>query len=544
MHWTEAANAASPSTASSAKQWVTISTDVSPSSPNNTDENDIPQFSDPLDSLLHHLKMLQWSVVPSRIPSVELDRVWNEGCAYYRLRNTELNGDFASNVNGRAVRHLYALSTSGQQAVLELVVKTPPVNNELFNTVQSQHPSRAHFTSLSSVNENYWDLLPDACLFENVDEATQSDHSLIVDTLRLIPNEISVLLKHVYQSLKNQEQEAKLKSIGKHSYDRVLLLMKCLKELYSIKSRSHDAVIQAMEKVVGSLNGVTKVDIYCRDVQPKHLSVMEQNRNSTTVKSTNGRGGNESEYHIIYGSEKGPLSSGATSPTSSIASSVQSHMSSKDRAKAAIQAEKQKFLLKRQQSISNDTSKVPPASLPSNTPSTSRGFKRAQTTGPLSMSSLQVSSNSSSRAVTGRMEALEISDRKLSTPFTNSGGNMKIDEETEEDSHYGDDMASEISGKSVFTNALSPPQQLKMSQSNAVRRRKTEKNKFQYVFEFQVHDIVGSMTVVTVTDLSSSDTELFSTIASSVGRRIYDMYGDGKQKRMLADLQKELKLKR
>lgn len=486
----------------------------------------------PLDSLLHYLHLLQWSVVPSPIPATQLEHVWTSGSTYVKC--------------DKAVRHLYPLVESGQQAVLEILLKTPPPtpaspsaspHQQQHPEVYAESPSRQRSTrfDLSSIggavniHEKDWEVIPEPYLFAAVDANAEADHTLILDSLQLIPNEVSVLIKHIHQSLRHQEHEKKLKTISQDWSDRVSLLTNSLQELASLKSKQCATVIQGMESIISKMKGVSRVDIYCRD--------------AAGSKRTSKRG-DETENHVIYGTGKNafPASSSSTtsSPTASIATNVstQSRMSAKEKAKASIEAEKQQFLLRRQQSMTSDNASVTSGQVSTMTPLAStnntRSYKRSQTTaGRLGLSSLQTS-NPSPRAVTGRMTALEATTQGTSTPIVTTT-DVDID-----DNETVNSFVTEATGVSEITG---PVQMSKITNKRPTSQpSKSPRNrKYPYEFKFRVQEVVGSVTVTTYSEITSSDVSMFETIAAAVGRRVYDLYTEEKQRRFSAELEKELK---
>lgn len=496
MHWREEQPDATAS-APPAPHWVTVTESPSPlSSPSSSltqraaATSSPPRPPDSLQSLAQCLKQVQWSLSRSRISAHELEGAWKRGAAFYRARESEdSSGGEAFLVSnggaGQAVRHLYSLAESGQAAVLEVVIRTPPP--------PSDGAAGGGGSSSWERESNCWEQIQQPCLFTNSASLGDvvSEHTLLLATIAIIPHEVSLLIKQVHSSLRNQGHCIALKTAENESRKRADLLTQCLQELFSSSSRECATVLQALEDVLGRQEGVRSAQIYCRDLRPKHLSVLEQARDSAGGgagdKSSSSRRSNSEEelgleeeheeYHVIYGAGRNSSTLSTpvwrrvqppppSSPTSSVTSSTQGRASSKDKAKAALQTEKQRFLtLRGSQSVDLSTSAVPHP----------RKLKRSNTAEP---------------------------------------------------------------------TRISPPPPLRGQHHLNIDTNDINNESCQNVFEFQVREVVGSLTLVTSSELSPSDSALYSALAAAIGRRICDMYGDGKQKRMLSEQQKELKLTR
>ena len=513
------------------------------------------------------------------------------------------------------MRQLYALPDSGQHAVVEMIVKTPchvypsfqslhrRARRQAVSHTRSGHrlgagvsPGPASSMNFSSACEDCWERLSKQPVLlalspserETVGPSEQSD--LIQETLRLIPIEISLLLQNMHRSLKNQQHISHLKLTENESYSRVHMLTYCLKELYSAKkSQDFVSVIRGMEEVLGRLDGVRRVKIYCRDTQPKHLSVLEQDRdrdgNRGRGKSTRTReGGKELEYHVIYTSAASsvhpvPLHVPSTSPASpltsfSVSKAPSRASSTKEKAKAALLAEKQAFFARRQQSLAilpSTSATAHAVSAPaldrSMTMAGGEGeIARGGNSGRLDVAALR-SSLSSKR---GRGELFSPDsqrtdrdndrdkdkdidgdrDRDRSSGghvYFNGGGDVGGDSSSEEDGCSDSDSDTSTSrGRDTDRDREREGSDIGLSTNNKKKKKKKseQKKSSKYKFPFQAQEVEGTLTVYMTAALSQNDTVIFSTIATALGRRIYDIYGGAKHMRLMAELHKELSVTR
>lgn len=569
MHWKEA----DADSSSFAPQWLTTHKPSS-SSPShssraargNTQEHtetqsqtqtvsQSPISSSPVDSLLHCLKHLLWAVTPSPLPAPQLDQAWAQGRAFYRHR-APFSGappSLPSHTGsaGGAVRQLYALSDCGHQVVLEIILRTPsqvwssfkPMNARSLPglRIRTGYKPRCEMgavegTNFAVVSEEYWEQVskqPALLAVTDADAATTSasyhseQNALMQETISLIPTEISLLLKNMHRSLQNQQHITHLKHTENESYNRVHMLTHCLKELSSSKKKAGDqvcvAVIQGVEEVLRSLEGVLLVDIYCRDTHPRHLSVVEQDRDS----SEGIDGGwdkkrlsktKDNNYHVIYG--------GSSSSSSSVTASE--GLSVKQQAQAALLAEKQRFLAQRRQQHASSA-----------------------------MTESLSGAESSPRRRQGR-EGRRLDIAALLSPPSSSGltsSSRGSDSDSESLSSHSEYNTAAVGSEPLHfkphnrRRSNSSNNATKITKSPSTKNtkntmKKENKNDCKYEFFFQAEEVEGTLTVHTASPLSQNDTVIFTTVATALGRRIYELYSGGKNMRLLEELQKELALTR
>ena len=522
---------------------------VPPTTPN--DDRDGGE-DDELDSLNKYLKHLLWSVMPSPISAAQLDQTWKTGrCDYFC---DSKDGYKPWNCSG-AVRQLYALRESGQKVIIEIVLR---VRSNIYSSFRALHVSQRHFQHDARVNDDIdfaqvaerdWNMLSHPYLSSEL-ESTISEKSLIQGILALIPCEISLMIKHMHFSLQNKEKICELKLSESNSFHRAQMLMHCLKELYSTPNKGYLAILKGVEDVISNLECVKRVDIQCHDSQPLHSSVppqaltTPQNKHArgTSSKSNSRSLGrkrsemspNQNFQEKEYGTERNNESK-STSPTSlvtfSSSGSRSIRVTSRDRVKDAVAAEREAFLEQRRRSHKMKQSRSMHASI-----SSEKMFHSMESSGRLDLASLRT---------------LPTTENKNPHRATFSKSNTR-------ESYFGDESYSEDSDNSDFSEnsevdaavvgpESSPSFINKRNQSKrptAKYQKQRESGVIKYMFDFQCKEVEGSLTVFTSAELNQNDTTFFTVISTAIAKRVYDLFRHEKDRKVITDLHQEINASR